>query len=121
MSSVFRGASEDPTGKGWADRKALAKRYPGRMAVELMQRLADQVGRDGVSDAWSKTDMPTCAQAHYNRVIAGTGPGSFPASQKRDRREAETLCVALDLMARARFMGMDALLTKFLCLERLLA
>ena len=75
------------------------------MATELSQRMADQVGPDGVQDRWTKSETRVCAQAFYNQVLAAEGAGAIPGSQTRDRREAETLCVAVDLFARGTFSG----------------
>lgn len=49
ISSVFRGVSDDPSGKTWEALKSRSRRYPGKLATKLMQQMADQVGRDGVS------------------------------------------------------------------------
>lgn len=93
-SSVFRGTSSDPYGKSWTSMRARVAKYPGQMAVYMLQGFADQVGRDGVKGDWSRRDTPPCAQAYYNRVITSTGAGGIPVTQKRDRREVETLPVA---------------------------
>lgn len=110
VSSVFRGASEDPMGKSWNSLKSRARQYPGRMATELLQRMADAVGRDGVQAQWSSRDMPACAQAFYNRVLASESSTGIPAHQRRDRRESETLCVLLDKLALGRFSLWEPLL-----------
>lgn len=106
ISSVFRGVSSDPAGKTWEALKERSRRYPSKLATKLMQGMADKVGRDGISQEWSRRDMPAVAQAYFNRVLA-TEAG-IPASQKRDRREAETLCVMLDKLALGKFRVMDA-------------
>lgn len=50
--------------------------------------------------------MPAVAQAYSNRVLATEA--WIPSNQKRDRREAETLCVMLDKLAFGKFRVMDA-------------
>ena len=102
-ASVFRGVSEDPTAKTWEGLMARCKKYLGRSATELMQRMANDVGRDGFRLSWGKRETPACATAFFNRVLAGTGTGSIPVAIKRDRREAETLCLMLDHFALGRF------------------
>lgn len=104
-SSVVREASVDLKGRDWASMKARAERYPGRMAMYLLQSFGNQVGRDGVPHQWGRRETPACAQAYFNRVITGQGVGCFPPSQKRDRREAQTLCLMLDLSATGRCLG----------------
>ena len=75
------------------------------MATVLVQRMAEQVGRDGVPTEWERTDMLACAQAFYNRVLASEGVGGIPSHQRRDRRESETLCAVLDMFAIGRSGG----------------
>lgn len=111
-SSVFREASVDLKGRDWASMKARAERYPGRMAMYLLQSFGNQVGRDGVPHRWGRRETPACAQAYYNRVIAGQGVGCFPPVQKRDRREAQTLCLMFDLFATGRSLGWMPFLEK---------
>lgn len=101
MSSVFRGESKDTSGKTWNALRARARVKPGRMASKLLQRMADQVSRDGVASNWKKTDAPPVAQAYFNRVLAAEGVG-IPAHQRRDRRESETFCTLLELIAQNR-------------------
>ena len=85
--------------------KARSAKFPGQSAAYLLQNWADQVGRDGVQGKWSRKDSPPCAQAYFNRVLSGTGSGSVPASQRRDRRELETLRLILDKFALGEFKG----------------
>ena len=101
----FRGASENPQGTTRNSFQARARQYPGKMSKSLMQRMADQVGRDGVAEGGSDRDMPVCVQAYFNRVLALEGSGGIPANQRRDRRECETLYVILDKLAKCRSPG----------------
>lgn len=88
-SAVFCGASTDPEGKVWA---ALDARY-------------------GVEEGWAPRQTQVCTQVYFNWVIAGDGAGSFLPSQKRDCREAQALCLMLDLFANGRGVSDRALLT----------
>ena len=74
-----------------------------KMCVALMQRMANEVGRDGVVEDWGDREVPVCARAFFNRVLCGTGQFALPAQNKRDRRECETLCVLMDLLAQGKF------------------
>ena len=109
-SSVFHGASRDPNGRTWAALKERARLHPGYMAMKLAQRCADQVGRDGVRQEWVRREMPATMQAYYNRVLASDGYGGIPASQRRDRRESETLCLLMDQLALRRLLEFWVLL-----------
>lgn len=104
-SSVFHGASRDPNGSTWAAMKERARLYLGYMAMKMAQRCADQVSRDGVRQDWVRREMPASMQVYYNRVLASDGFGGIPASQRRDSRESETLCVLMDQLALGRFQG----------------
>ena len=73
--------------------------------MNMAQRCADQVGRDGVRQEWARREMPASMQAYYNRVLASDGFGGILASQRRDRRESETLCVLMDQLTLGRFQG----------------
>lgn len=109
-SAVFRGVSTDPHGKGWHSMVARHRKCPGRLATAMMQRMANEVGRDGIVEDWDRRTCPAVGQAYYNRVWASEGIGGIPPTQKRDRREAETLCVVMDLLATGKFRGLVALL-----------
>ena len=99
-SSVFREAT-DPKGALWPDFAERARRYPGRLSSTMLNKWNTIVGRDGEETDMPRKRAPACAKSYYLRVITGL----IPPHQKRDRREAQTLCTILDHLALGRFLG----------------
>lgn len=77
---------------------AKAQKLPGRLSMELMQRLADQVGQDGIQDFWSRWEIADCVQVYFNRVMASEEAGGHPCpSEKGSARGGNAMChVRLD-------------------------
>ena len=100
-SSVFCEAT-DPKGALWPDFAERARLYPGRLSSEMLPKWNNVVGREGEELGTSKKRAPACAKSYYLKVITGM----IPPHQKRDRREAYTLCTILDHLALGRFLGL---------------
>ena len=99
-SSVFREAT-DPKGALWPDFAERARLYPGRLSAAMLTKWNNVVGREGEEVGTPTKRAPACAKSYFLRVILGM----IPSHQKRDRREALTLCTILDHLALGRFTG----------------
>lgn len=67
---------------------------PATLATQLLQKVQDAIGNEGVQAAWSEDQRPVAALSYYHRVLAEnkcTAAGLF--------REAKTLSSVLDLLA----------------------
>ena len=67
---------------------------PGTLATQLLQKLQDAIGKEGVQAAWTEDQRPVATLSYYHRVLAEnkrTAAGLL--------REAKTLSSVLDLLA----------------------
>ena len=72
----------------------FARVNPGTLATQLLQKLQDAIGKEGVQAAWTEDQRPVAALSYYHRVLVEnkcTATGLL--------REATTLSAVLDLLA----------------------
>ena len=92
-----------------------AEEYPGRLAARLLQRMENNVGRDGEANSWAKDSAPAAARAYHIRVLKVTYPDMTP----RNARELHTLAVLLDHLALGRTKhAADIIAQRIKALER---
>ena len=107
-SSVFRVArshGHDP----WVSKLAQwADDHPGILAARVLQKMSDQLRRDGRRRDWLQEECPPVATSNVHQILRH----SFPSMGARNSRELDTLAEVMDRLASGEYARAADLITQ---------
>ena len=48
----------------------FTRKHPGSLATQLLRKLQDAIGKEGVRAAWEKDDRPASTMSYYHRILS---------------------------------------------------
>ena len=98
-SSVFRGTAAQGHDPAVSRLAVWADNHPGVLSARVLQKMSDQLGRDGKKRDWLPEECPPVATAYVHQVLRP----QFPSMGARNNRELDTLSEIMDRMAAGEF------------------